>query len=410
MGYPTPRVCSLIILNFRPLKWNYLWHLSPDLLLGKSFVPRQFSSFTRADVVTTNGDEAPGDAEHPDDRSVFAGQLNSLSTAESVRDYFSTFGEVEEVTLIPPRKRSLCSCAFVVFKKVSTLSAVLSQKHIIDLRNALVQRYKKQTFRSRKICIVGVPLHLSELQLKNHFSQFGKVESVEFGFDRDAKCRTSYCFVGFTSENAVVKALRFPKQVVDQNHLAIKKSFSNLPKNHVKGKVLVQGIPEGATVHMVKEYFCKFGTVSFVDLIFYRGHDGQKDFAFVGFKNDEIVDTVTRDNDLHTIDGKSVIVKRATSYQQNQHRDLKIFLENIPSTTSEQQVKEYFKAFGVMKNLRIIKRWRGKDNFQSGIVQFSKMSEVECVMAKHCHMIDGGKVNLRKMGWTALEKAWLQDS
>ena len=76
-----------------------------------------------------------------DDRKLFAGGLAQEATEKDITDYFGKFGEVTSVNLkmdqMTGRSRGF---AFVVFKDVDTLTAVLSQDHAIKGKKVAVKK------------------------------------------------------------------------------------------------------------------------------------------------------------------------------------------------------------------------------------------------------------------------------
>ena len=76
-----------------------------------------------------------------DDRKLFAGGLAQEATEKDITDYFGKFGEVASVNLkmdqMTGRSRGF---AFVVFKDVDTLTAVLSQDHAIKGKKVAVKK------------------------------------------------------------------------------------------------------------------------------------------------------------------------------------------------------------------------------------------------------------------------------
>ena len=86
-----------------------------------------------------------------DDRKLFAGGLAQEATEKDITDYFGKFGEVASVNLkmdqMTGRSRGF---AFVVFKEVDTLTAVLNQDHAIKGKKVAVKKvlafYQRNSF------------------------------------------------------------------------------------------------------------------------------------------------------------------------------------------------------------------------------------------------------------------------
>ncbi len=58
----------------------------------------------------------------------------------------------------------------------------------------------------------AIKLRLAEEELRAHFEQFGKVEDVEWPYDKTSKARRNFAFVVFEEEEAADRASAMPKQ------------------------------------------------------------------------------------------------------------------------------------------------------------------------------------------------------
>lgn len=366
----------------------------------KSEFTRSFSLSKRVFADHENSTVATGlvNFVHPQERTIFVGNLDPSSTEKSVEDYFSLFGVVERVTLkASTKKYNLASYAFVQFKDLSSVDKIFSskKKHVIDLRNVNVKKYKSSD--PRKICVSYIPLELNASHLKEHFSQFGTVDSVEFVANNPLVEREGYCFVEFATSSAVLKALESPLQQIGEYSVEVKE-FTARNKSYIKGKAIINEIPDNMTVEILREHFSQFGDLSFVDLVFYHSNGKRRDFAFLGFSDDQTVEKVTGKNGRHVINSQEIIVKRALSDSKNQDRDLKLFVDNIPITATEDQVSIYFKAFG---NATLLTQWKREEHIQSCIAMFRTVAEVDRVLAQPSHAFRGEKLIVKRIGWTA---------
>lgn len=379
--------------------------------LRTAFIQSQLQPPTHADHSTTSTLSA--DLEelntsntfvHPEDRTIFVGKLNPISTEKSLREYFSQFGVVEEVALRPSNSvKKIWPHAFVEFRDISSVEKVLSQNHHIHMRNVSVehlQQYDRPY--SKKICVRNIPLESNEALLKEHFSQFGEVAGIEFVHNNPHVETERYCFVEFMTLSGVVRALESPRQKIGHSVVEVKKFTARPKRAYIKGRAIIEVVPEGLNVEHLRDYFKQFGKLAFVDLIFHRGHTEHRnrDIAFLGFFDDEPVETIVGQIGCHTIKGKEVLVKRATSEKGNKDRRVKVFVDKIPGCVTANDLRWYFKAFGDLINMTM-KRWGGKENLQSAILTFSDIAQVDGIMARPKHAIDGKQIIVRRIGWSA---------
>lgn len=53
---------------------------------------------------------------------------------------------------------------------------------------------------NKKVFVGGLPSDYNEAELRTHFEQFGKVEDIEWPFDKNSKQKRNFCFVVFELE------------------------------------------------------------------------------------------------------------------------------------------------------------------------------------------------------------------
>lgn len=149
-----------------------------------------------------------------DARKIFVGGLSWESTVEDIKTYFQRYGEVIDVNLKTDlntgRSRGF---GFVLFKDVSSVDKVIADKsHIlngknIDPKRALAggagENGAPQREPVKKIFVGGLDPALTEQEISEHFSQYGKVELVELPFDKTKNQRRAFGFVTFESEEIV---------------------------------------------------------------------------------------------------------------------------------------------------------------------------------------------------------------
>lgn len=409
------RVSLRSVSRFRfspPLLKNGLFFHS----YGKIFNQAKFSSttFSQCQLQVTHTDHSTLSANHeqvstsnhlahPEDRTVFVGKLSPKATEKSLEEYFSQFGVVEQVALMPSKSvKKIWPHAFVEFRDVSSVEKILSQNHNIHTRSVSVERLNLfERPRSRKICVRNIPSESNEALLKEHFSQFGEVAGVEFVHNKPQVEKERYCFVEFTTLSGVVRALESPKQTIGHSVVEVKKFTARPKRAYIRGRAIIEVVPEGLKVEHLRNYFKKFGKLAFVDLIFHRGHNEHRnrDIAFLGFFDDEAVETIVKETGCHIIKGKEVLVKRSTSEKGNKDRQVKVFVDKIPGVVTRSDLRLYFKAFGDLIDMSM-RRWGGNKNLQSAMLTFRDTAHIDGIMARSKHAIDGKQIIVRRIGWS----------
>uniref|UniRef100_A0A3B4UNZ9 Musashi RNA-binding protein 2a n=1 Tax=Seriola dumerili TaxID=41447 RepID=A0A3B4UNZ9_SERDU len=121
------------------------------------------------------------DSQH-DPGKMFIGGLSWQTSPDSLRDYFSKFGEIRECMVMrdPTTKRSR-GFGFVTFTDAASVDKVLAQQHheldskTIDPKVAFPRRAQpKMVTRTKKIFVGGLSANTVVEDVKQYFEQFGK--------------------------------------------------------------------------------------------------------------------------------------------------------------------------------------------------------------------------------------------
>lgn len=173
---------------------------------------------------------------------------------ESLKDYFSQFGEVHECTVMRDgatgRSRGF---GFLTFKDARTVNIVMVKEHYLDGK---IVRHISHNLPPCRLC--------SSQNTCSHINPFAKIDPKR-AIPRDEQERTSKIFVG--------------------------------------------GVSQDATEQEFKEYFMQYGRVVDATLMIDKDTGRPRGFGFVTFDNESAVDNCLQ-GDL-TILGKPIEVKKA---------------------------------------------------------------------------------------------------
>ncbi|KAF1979748.1 RNA-binding domain-containing protein [Bimuria novae-zelandiae CBS 107.79] len=148
---------------------------------------------------------------------MFIGGLNWETTEQSLKDYFSQFGEVSECTVMRDsatgRSRGF---GFLTFKDPKCVNIVMVKEHyldgkIIDPKRAIPREEQERT---SKIFVGGVSQEATEEDFKNFFKQFGRVVDATLMMDKDTGRPRGFGFVTFDGDAAVDACLQGPLQIL----------------------------------------------------------------------------------------------------------------------------------------------------------------------------------------------------
>ncbi|KAL7604917.1 heterogeneous nuclear ribonucleoprotein 1 [Lactuca sativa] len=145
---------------------------------------------------------------------LFVGGIAWETSEESFSSYFSHYGELTDSVImmdkISGRPRGF---GFVTFADPADADKVLEQDHVIDGRPVEVKRTvpredmqgSRGVSRTKKIFVGGIPLTLTEDEMREYFLSYGEIVEHQIMLDHVTGRSRGFGFVTFDSEEAVDK-------------------------------------------------------------------------------------------------------------------------------------------------------------------------------------------------------------
>ncbi len=173
----------------------------------------------------------PGDDIPNDPGKMFIGGLSWQTTPESIREYFSQFGDLAEVMVMKdPATRRSRGFGFITFSDPTAVEKVLkypvhqvrmrvdqqmNQLLLIDLQldgkvvepKVAVPRKTnpKLVMRTKKIFVGGLSSTTSLEDIRAYFEQFSHVQDAMLAYDKVTNRHRGFGFVTFDNEDVVDK-------------------------------------------------------------------------------------------------------------------------------------------------------------------------------------------------------------
>lgn len=155
--------------------------------------------------------------EDQEEGKLFVGGLSWETTQDTLLQYFSKFGDVIDCVVMKNvesgRSRGF---GFVTFSDPANMALVLSASvpHTLDGRtidpkpcNPRSMQRPRKNLSWPKVFLGGLPSNITETELRNFFSRYGKVMEVVIMYDQEKKKARGFGFLSFETEAGVEQAV-----------------------------------------------------------------------------------------------------------------------------------------------------------------------------------------------------------
>ncbi|XP_054263638.1 RNA-binding protein squid isoform X2 [Macrosteles quadrilineatus] len=157
----------------------------------------------------------------------------------------------------------------------------------------------------RKLFVGGLSWETSDKELRDHFGNFGEIESINVKTDPNTGRSRGFAFIVFKSAEAIEKVLANTEHVINNKKIDPKKAKAR------HGKIFVGGLSTELSDDDIKNYFSQYGNIVEVEMPYDKTKNQRKGFCFITFDSEQVVSELLK-TPKQSINGKEVDVKRAT--------------------------------------------------------------------------------------------------
>lgn len=380
--------------------------------------PRQYGdlSMTGTRIISTNVPLLSAE-EHPKklekvlrvhERTVFVTNFRNPVTEETLREYFSQFGEIENFEWVRTKvTRRTKGYAFVTYKNKEDYANVLRQSHTLNGGQMIVKTSRPILPESDTTCFVivnNVDAKMRKEDLLEHFSKYGTVVAIDWPIDKVARSRLDHCFLQFSSEEEVEEAANDERQILGDQEVLVRKSTSRISKHLTTTNRLL--VLADSTVESIAAYFGKFGEVEAVWGNFKSvGPNSSVIPMFsVVFKKASSVQEISKQS--HFINDQEVFTLRGVNKPIFQF-EKKIVVDELPDLVSAENVIQHFQQFGPIQHCHFAEDPRNGQNLNCTI-NFCHHESVRKAMINENHNLRGKQVRVRRVGYRHVDKTSME--
>ncbi|XP_018317219.1 RNA-binding protein squid isoform X4 [Mycetomoellerius zeteki] len=163
----------------------------------------------------------------------------------------------------------------------------------------------QDSLNDRKLFVGGLSWETTDKELREHFSAYGDIESINVKTDPNTGRSRGFAFIVFAKAESLDKIMSAGDHVINNKKVDPKKAKAR------HGKIFVGGLSTELSDDDIKNFFSQFGTIVEVEMPFDKTKNQRKGFCFITFESEQVVNELLKTS-KQTINGKEVDVKKAT--------------------------------------------------------------------------------------------------
>lgn len=242
------------------------------------------------------------------------GGLSQSTTHESLSRHFQQYGPSDAVVMMDKSTGRSRGFGFCTFASPETAELALSTEQSVDGKTVeCCSCWAKPTGRPENKVFVGALTQTTTTEsMQQHFSQYGVCDAVVM-MDKATRRSRGFGFCTFAQHESLLAVLS-EAQVVDGKAVDCKVC---LPKGEVlvpykANRIFVGGLPQSADEKKLRDFFCRYGTISDTRIMTDKESGRSRGFGYVTFQSPQSCELALANRGANCIEDKWVEVKRCT--------------------------------------------------------------------------------------------------
>ncbi|KAI1715189.1 RNA recognition motif domain-containing protein [Ditylenchus destructor] len=302
---------------------------------------------------------------------LFVGGLSKETSVETLRQYFSKFGDIVECAIPRDKVNGSRGFGYIIYKSGDMINKVLkSAPHYID--NIAVD-VKQASARQREFTLIVRKLspNTTDESLREFYSRFGELTQCNVKFDRQTGQSRGFGYVAFSSQKELDSAIEVNPHIIDGVEVVLDYVTSEFD-------MIVTSLTPNISEKALDEYFSRYGKLRSCEI---KETSPGARTGFVSFWSEKEVLKALADRP-HTINGKMV-----NTFQKD--HDFAVYIGNLPSDATDDSLFKKFSEYGKLVHCEVKRDQNTNRSLGYGFVSFEKAEQAVQAVNDGPHFLKG---------------------
>ncbi|KAI1703490.1 RNA recognition motif domain-containing protein [Ditylenchus destructor] len=294
---------------------------------------------------------------------LFVGGLSKQTSVETLREYFSNFGQIAECAILRNTDNSSRGFGYVIYKSEDVINNVLNlAPHYIDNKLVSVNQICNIILagsRQREFTLIVQKLSPNTTnESRELFSKFGELTQYDVKFDRQTGQSRGFGYVTFSSQKELDSAIEVNPHIID----GVKVELDYVTNEF---NMIVANLTMNITEKALNDFFSRYGDLRRCEIL--ESLPGVST-GFLGFWSKKES-------------------KRVHSFQKDQ--DFAVYIGNLPFDATDDSLFETFSKYGKLVHWDVKRDRNTNRSLGYGYVSFEKAEQDLQAVNDGPHFLNG---------------------